>query len=229
MGEREEPLLITRDMLAGGEIGHEGLSGRVDFERGMHHTPPLVLLLIATNVVLFVREITTGALASREHLIQAGALTREAVLAGEWWRLLSATFLHGGWDHLIGNCLVLYIVGMGCEHAFGAARTAFIYLVSGLSGSIVSTLFTQGPSVGASGAIFGVVAAVVVTLYRHRDRFYLRDNRIAVVLGIWSLYQIVTGFLTPYIDNSAHLGGLAGGAVASLLLTPRLLSERPPS
>src|SRR3989449_5946808 len=94
-----------------------------DLERGMRTAPPLILLLIAANVALFAWELAAGALASRESIVEAGALVRDRVLAGEWWRLESATFLHAGWDHLIGNCLVLYVVGMACEHAFGFART----------------------------------------------------------------------------------------------------------
>src|SRR5439155_353506 len=136
-----------------------GTDTRVDFERGMRTAPPLILLLIAANVALFAWELAAGALASRESIVEAGALVRDRVLAGEWWRLESATFLHAGWDHLIGNCLVLYVVGMACEHAFGFARTAVVYFTSGLTGSLLSTTLSPGPSVGASGAIFGIVAA----------------------------------------------------------------------
>jgi len=213
-------------MLAGGSAGHPGPFGRVDFERGMRHTPVLILFIIAVNVYMFIRELATGALTSKEKLIAAGALTRDGVLHGEWWRLASAMFLHGGWDHLVGNCIVLYIVGMACEHAFGVLDTAIIYVVSGLAGSVMSVVLSQGPSVGASGAIFGVLSAVAVTLYRHHDRFYVRDKRIGLVLAVWAGYQILTGLATPYIDNGAHLGGLVGGAATAMLMTPRLLGER---
>lgn len=111
----------------------------------MRSAPPLILVLIA-----------------------AGALAREEVLGGEYWRLVSAMFLHGGFGHLLGNCLVLYIVGMACEHALGLARTAVVYFASGAAGSLLSLAFREGPSVGASGAIFGVAAAVIVVLYRHQ-------------------------------------------------------------
>jgi rhomboid protease GluP len=218
--EREDPIVITPDMLAAAS------QPRIDFERGMRTAPPLILVLIAANVALFGWELAAGALASRETIVEAGALVRDRVLAGEWWRLVSATFLHAGPDHLIGNCLVLYVVGMACEHAFGFVRTAVVYFTSGLAGSLLSAALTPGPSVGASGAIFGVVAAVVVVLYRHQRRFYLRDKRIGFVLLVWAAYQMSTGLLSPYIDNYGHLGGLAGGASAALLLDPSLLSGR---
>jgi rhomboid protease GluP len=218
--EREDPIVITPDMLAAAS------QPRIDFERGMRTAPPLILVLIAANVALFGWELAAGALASRETIVEAGALVRDRVLAGEWWRLVSATFLHAGPDHLIGNCLVLYVVGMACEHAFGFVRTAVVYFTSGLAGSLLSAALTPGPSVGASGAIFGVVAAVIVVLYRHQRRFYLRDKRIGFVLLVWAAYQMSTGLLSPYIDNYGHLGGLAGGASAALLLDPSLLSGR---
>jgi rhomboid protease GluP len=220
--EPERPLDITPDMLAPGSRG-----ARVDFERGIRLAPPLVLVLIALNVVMFGWQIAAGALADEESIVAAGALVRERVLAGEVWRLISATFLHGGIDHLLGNALVLYIVGMAVEHGLGLVRTAFVYFASGAAGWALSLTMSPGPSVGASGAIFGLLASVVVMLHRHRDRFHVRDKRIGVVLALWAGYQVVTGFLSPYIDNFAHIGGLAGGALATLSVRPKLLDYTP--
>jgi rhomboid protease GluP len=225
-GPREEPILITPDMLAGVERRGGG-GGRIDFERGMRHAPPLILFLIAANLAMFGWELAAGALADRDTIVEAGALVRDRVAAGEWWRIVSAMFLHGGFDHVLGNVVVLYIVGLACEHAFGGARTALVYFVSGVTGALLSVAAGPGPSVGASGAIFGVIAAVVVVLYRHQDRFYLRDKRIGFVLAMWAGWQILTGLANPFIDNFAHLGGLAGGALAALPLRPRLLPAGP--
>lgn len=211
----------TRDRSRGG--------GRIDFERGMRHAPPLILFLIAANLAMFAWELAAGALSDRDTIVEAGALVRERVLAGEWWRLMSAMFLHGGFDHIFGNLVVLYIVGLACEHAFGGARTAFVYLASGVTGGVLSMALGPGPSVGASGAIFGLIAAVVVVLYRYQDRFYVRDKRIGFVLLVWAGWQVLTGLANPFIDNFAHLGGLAGGVLATLPFRPRLLSARPPA
>jgi rhomboid protease GluP len=204
----EEVLAITPDMLAPGAKPSET---RIDFERGLSYAPKLTLLLMVANVVLFIIELANGALASPEAIIRAGALHRESVLQGEVWRAVSAMFLHGGFDHLLGNCLVLYIVGMACEHAVGW-RAAAVYFVSGLCGSLLSLLASPGPSVGASGAIFGFTGALIVFLYRHRHVFFIREKRTGVVLAVWAGYQIAVGFLTPYVDNFAHIGGLIGGA-----------------
>ena len=216
----EKPILITPEMLAGASARARG---RIDFERGMRHAPPLILFLIAANLAMFAWEIAAGALADRETIVEAGALVRERVLAGEWWRIMSAMFLHGGVDHILGNVIVLYIVGLACEHAFGGARTALVYLASGVAGGLLRLAAGPGPSVGASGAIFGVIAAVVVVLYRYQDRFYVRDKRIGFVLLVWAGWQILTGLANPFIDNFAHLGGLAGGTLAALAVRPRLL------
>ncbi len=235
---REEPILITPDMLV---ARGRPADGRIDFERGMRRLPPLVMILILANIAVFGWEVSQGSFADRKALIEAGvslahgrsileagALVRERVLDGEWWRVITAMFLHGGAAHLIGNMVALFVVGMACEHAFGAGRTAVVYLGSGIAGAALSMAAGPGPSVGASGAIFGVLAAVVVVLYRHQHRFYLRDKRIGVVLALWAGWQILTGFLSPFIDNFAHLGGLAGGAVAALLLSPRLTAVHQP-
>jgi rhomboid protease GluP len=238
-GEHEEPILITPEMLAPRRGGAPKVSdGRVDFERGMRRLPPLILTLIIVNVAVFVWEVTSGVFLDRKTLIEtgaafgshinpleAGALVRERVLAGEWWRMITATFLHGSPDHLIGNMVALFIVGMACEHAFGAAKTAAIYLGSGLAGTAFSLATGPGPSVGASGAIFGVLMAVVVMLYRNQKYFFVRDKRIGFVLAAWAAWQLFTGLMSPFIDNFAHLGGMTGGAIAALLLTPRLAKQ----
>ena len=239
--DHEEPILITPEMLAPARTVKPAArrDGRIDFERGMRRLPLFIVTLIVANVAVFAWEIASGAFGDRKALIEsglhvanqinplaAGALVRARVLAGEWWRVFTSMFLHGGPDHLIGNMVALYIVGMACEHAFGTARTALVYFGSGVTGAAFSLATGPGPSVGASGAIFGVLAAVAVMLYRNQDRFYVRDKRIGFVLAAWAAWQLFTGFLSPFIDNFAHLGGMTGGAIAALLLTPVLAPPR---
>jgi rhomboid protease GluP len=134
---------------------------------------------------------------------------------------VTATFLHGGFDHLFGNCAILYVLGMACEHAFGMVRTIAIYAVAGLSGSLLSLMLTTGPSVGASGAIFGLSSAIIIFFYRYQHIFFVRDKRVAFVLLVWAVYSVGLGFLTPGIDNYAHIGGFTGGAVMGALLPRR--------
>src|SRR2546428_10073717 len=100
-----------------------GPDPRVDFERGMRTAPPLILLLIAANVALFAWELAAGALASRESIVEAGALAPDRGLGGGRWRLGCATLLHAGWDHLFGKRPVSVVWGMGCRARLGSAWT----------------------------------------------------------------------------------------------------------
>lgn len=188
--------------------------GRVDFEDGMTYAPRATLLLLVVMVAVFVWEVATLAFTSKERIIAAGALMRANVLDGELWRLVSATFLHGGPDHLIGNCISLYILGMACEHAVGWRRLLTVFAAGAIGGWGLSLASQAGPSVGASGAIFGIMGAVLVILYQRRDFFVIRDKRIGAVIGAWAAYTLLIGMLQPMIDNWAHFGGLLAGAGA---------------
>jgi rhomboid protease GluP len=214
MEEEERPIKITPDMV---------LSRRVDFERRMHRWPPVTLAIIGVLSLVFVVEAALKALTSAERLVAFGALSRPEVFAGQYWRLESATWLHGGPEHLISNAIALYILGMICEHAFGGRQFFVLYVLSGVGGSILSVLVNEGPSVGASGAIFGLQGAAIVLFRRHRDRILMRDRRIGVVLLGWALYSIVTGWTSPFIDNGAHIGGVLTGALIARWLHPTLL------
>jgi rhomboid protease GluP len=217
--ETPEPALrITPDML---------IRRRVDFERRMRRLPPVTVALVVVLAAIFLVEHALEVLDSPEALLLAGALSRDAVLAGEWWRVVTAIFLHGSVNHLVGNAIALFVLGMLCEHAFGRVQFVPLFVWSGIAGSVVSMLTSPGPSVGASGAIFGLQGAAIVLFRRHRERLLVRDRRIGVVLIVWALYTIVQGMLTPYVDNGAHLGGLLGGMLLARRLHPVVIE--PPS
>ena len=231
--------MITAEMLAGtpavaraparGTAASERRGPRLDFERGMTYAPPLTLGLLAFLSAAFVWQISVGSFASEEAIVAAGALVRDRLvmpghpLGGEWWRMLSATVLHGSPEHLIGNAISLYVLGMACEHAFGTGRFAGIYVASAIGGSTLSALLAPGPSVGASGAIFGLMGAVIAHLIKHQERFYVRDKRTGVVLLAWAVFILIQGLASPYVDNGAHVGGLLTGIGAGLITPSRLL------
>ena len=217
-GFPEQPLRITPDML---------LSRRVDLERRMGRVPPVTLATLVLLAVIFVGEVRLGALDTKESIIAMGALARGRVVAGEYWRLLTAPLLHGGAEHLIGNGIALYILGMVCEAAFGPVQFVVLYVLSGLAGSLVSIVMTPGPSVGASGAIFGLQGAAIVLLRRERERLLVRDRRVGFVLLIWAIYSIAGGLTDPFLDNGAHIGGALGGALIASRLHPVVLSPLP--
>lgn len=225
----EQPIVIGKEMLARRErTGARTLDGRVDFEHGMSYFPPFTLALIAALVATYAWQEVSGALRSKDAIIAAGALVRGPVLAGESWRMVTAAFLHGSPDHLLGNCVSLYILGMGCEHAYGSVRTVAMYTAAMLAGSWVSVLHHPGPSVGASGAIFGLMGALAIVLFRWRHVYHVRDGRIGVVIVAWAAWTLFIGTLNPVVDNSAHVGGLLAGSIIGLAFRPLAVSGAAP-
>lgn len=191
------------------------------FEKGMAYLAWTTLVVMLVCAAVFVWEIATGALVDEPSIIAAGALHRDSVAAGEFWRLGSSMFLHGSFDHLMGNLLALYVLGVAAEHALGVKRFLLVYLASGLASGLLSMTIDPRPTVGASGAIFGLIGFLVVFLYRYRHSLVLDDRRIAGILAIWAAYQVLLGFLSPLIANFAHIGGFLGGALLALAVPPR--------
>jgi rhomboid protease GluP len=223
LSPEENPPVIEPGMLAAEEAAPA--DSRADFEKGMSVAPKLSILLIVANTVIFFITLANGSLESREAIIQAGALSQAEFRSGEVWRGVSCMFLHGGLDHLFGNAVALFILGMACEHAFGLARTALLYMGAGALASLLSVTINPGPSVGASGAIFGLMGVMIAFFYRHRDKFHLRDNRIGLVLAVWAGYTILTGLASPFIDNTAHIGGLLAGLALGYLVPPPIVER----
>jgi membrane associated rhomboid family serine protease len=173
--------------------------------------------LIGINVAVYVAELATGGgvngIGSTIYL--KGVLFGPLLEQGEWWRLVTAAFLHYGPVHLILNMVALYWFGSLLEKRIGSGRYLLLYLVSGLAGSAGSLLWSNGfqtPTVGASGAIFGILGAGLV-LERQRD----------YVFGGSALGVIVINFVFTFsisgISKGGHIGGLVGGILCALGLT----------
>ena len=156
--------------------------------------------------------------------IAQGAKISELVYEGEWWRLITATFLHAGILHMLFNGYALYVIGMDLEAFVGRARFAAIYAISGLAGSVASFIFSpfRVPGVGASGAIFGLIGALGVYFGLHRRLFgKIGQAQFWNIIGVIVL-NVALGFSGIFpIDNSAHLGGLLAGAAVGYVLCPR--------
>jgi membrane associated rhomboid family serine protease len=186
---------------------------------------PAVLALILLNVVAFLFEISVGDLNDPEVLHRAGALEPYAVVAqGEYWRLFTALFLHGGFTHLLFNIFALYILGPPLERSIGTIRFAVCYLISGLvsSAGVVGLAvvgFVQvGQLVGASGCIMGIVGAWAGFLVRHRHVPQARQR--LGNIGLIVVIQIVFDLSTPQVSMAAHLCGLIAGFFLGLILAP---------
>lgn len=147
---------------------------------------------------------------------------------GEYWRLFTPIFLHGGLIHLFFNCYVVMQVGRLIEEEFGGHRTWVIYLLSGVSGGLASNfvrpLLGMGnvPYVGASGAVFGLIGLAMITGWRRGGP---AGHAIKRSMITWTIYVILFGFVMG-ADNFAHIGGLAGGLVAGLLMGGRTMNPR---
>jgi membrane associated rhomboid family serine protease len=187
---------------------------------------PVTRVLVGLNLAIFVLEIATGGKlgfdlsgAFNSKLIAWGGLQPlEIALRGEYYRLITATFLHGGLLHVALNMYVLWILGSMLEPTLGSGRFAAIYFISGLTAS--ATSYALGPAnqlgVGASGAIFGLLGAWVAFAYRRRGTaFGAMQLRQAL---FWVGINFFLGFSIGGIDNFAHLGGLIGGALAGTLV-----------
>ncbi len=219
----DEPLELTADMLATDR--RRGF----DFERDMRSLPPLTFGLVILLTIVFAWELATGALRDEASIMKAGALERAAVLRGEWWRIPASMHLHGGIDHLIGNCVGLFIIGLAVEHAFGATSAAATYFLAGTAGALLSIAFERGPTVGASGAIFGWWGAALAFYFRFRRRLIARDVRVGFVLLIWAGWSFFSGLVSPQVSNFSHLGGLLAGFTIALLLPVRIAELRTPA
>jgi len=179
--------------------------------------PTLTYALIAINVAIFLGSFLSGASATGGNfgggLIEAGAVSRPEVADGEVWRLLTSGFLHAGLAHVAFNMFGLYILGGLLEPAVGRLRFGLIYFVSLLAGSFGALLVQpEGLTVGASGAIFGLMGAAVIVM-RNRGISPMESG-----LGMWIGLNLLITFAIPGISIGGHIGGLLGGGLAALLL-----------
>ncbi len=154
-------------------------------------------------------------------LVDLGAKVNILIAAGEYWRLFTATLLHGGILHLLFNLYALFALGPLLEAYVGPLRFLAIYMIAGLYGSLASYAFADSISVGASGAIFGIVGATTVYFFRYRDNFGAQARAVLQNMVVIVVINLVFGLSAGNIDNWGHMGGLAGGALASLGLLPR--------
>ena len=175
--------------------------------------PMITYWLIAVNVILYVIPILFG---QYNNLINNYSVWGPAIREGQTYRLLTGMFLHGGIVHLLFNCYALYVIGSQIENFLGRFKFIVIYLVSGISGALFSMIFGGNyASIGASGAIFGLMGALVYFGYHYR--VYLGNVIKSQIIPL-ILLNLGLGFIISGVDNSAHIGGLIGGTLISIAL-----------
>lgn len=180
-----------------------------------HFTPFLTYTFLVINIIIFGLMTLAGGSTEQRVLIAFGAKVNSLILEGEVWRLITSIFVHIGVLHLFFNLYALKALGSLAEEMFGHRKFFFIYLLAGLGGSISSFIFSSALSAGASGAIFGLLGALVYYSYKRPSLWKsgLRTNLILVIL-----VNIAFGLIVPGIDNFAHLGGLLTGTLITILI-----------
>ncbi|WP_409069263.1 rhomboid family intramembrane serine protease [Clostridium caseinilyticum] len=148
-------------------------------------------------------------------LVFLGAKANSFINNGEYYRLITSMFLHGGLIHLALNMYALNSIGPLIENYFGKVKYLIIYFISGILSSYFSYLFSPSVSIGASGAIFGVLGATLIIAYKNRKRGgkEFLNNIISVIV-----VNLILGFSIPNVDNFGHIGGLIGGIIVTLIL-----------
>jgi len=185
------------------------------------HQPVVTWVLLALIGVAFVVETLAGGSQNTGVLVRLGAKVTPLIAAGEYWRLLTAMFLHIGLMHLLFNGYALFIIGTELEQLLGAGRFLAIYLLAGLGGNLASYAFSPNLAAGASGAVFGLIGALAAFFALHRETLGAWGQRRFLNIAGLIVINLIFGFVQPGIDNLAHLGGLLCGLVLGWALAPR--------
>jgi rhomboid protease GluP len=190
--------------------------------------PLVTYTLISLNVLIFILLYLNGGAGGGESesvLVNNGALVPRLVEDGQWWRLFTVMFLHASVQHILFNMTSLLAVGTLAERFYGSARFLAIYLGSGLIGALVSVVYftligqPDAVGVGASGAIFGVAGALVTLRFQRSEVIpqRLRERVTSSMVPLVLISLPLSYLLAPNVDNSAHVGGLLGGMLLSII------------
>jgi len=183
--------------------------------------PRVTYAIMGVTIVVYLLQMASQSIFSgADYPAYIGMKINEAILAGQIWRLITPVLLHGSLMHIGFNMYALFVIGAGMESRMGHLRFLMLYLVGGFAGNVFSFYFTGANSLGASTAVFGLLAAEGVFLYLNKGLFGQRAQRalrnIVMVAGV----NLFIG-LSPGIDNWGHIGGLLGGLIFAWFGGPR--------
>lgn len=181
---------------------------------------PVTLALIVINAICFFLISSKTPALQQNNMIRLGAMYAPLIFREkEYWRLLSAAFLHFDIHHLANNMFVLFVFGDNLERALGRGKYLFLYVGCAVFGNAFSLYYHMNDmhpivGAGASGAVYGVIGGLLWVLIRNRGRFEDLSSRRVFLFAILSLYY---GFTSQGVDNAAHVGGLLVGFIVSVL------------
>jgi rhomboid protease GluP len=183
--------------------------------RSLDASAPVTATLVVANIVMYLVTLSVESGSSRDiwdEYIRLGSQYGPLVWHGEPWRLLTATFLHAGFGHLAGNMIALLVLGPMTERLYGSPRFTLIYLMAALAGNVLSgCVHPGGNSVGASGAIMGVLGAMGAFAARWPKELAFPDHARMAAAALSMAGQALIFGMQPGIDNAAHIGGLLAG------------------
>ena len=183
--------------------------------------PVVTYVLIGLTVLIYLLQMASQSLLSgADYPAFIGMKINAAILDGQLWRLITPVLLHGSIMHIGFNMYALYAIGAGMESRMGHARFLLLYLVSGFAGNVFSFFFTDANSLGASTAVFGLLAAEGVFLYLNKDLFGKRAQRALSNILMVAAVNLFIG-MSPGIDNWGHIGGMIGGLIFAAMGGPR--------
>lgn len=191
------------------------------------HSPLWTYVLLAINAVVFLAMTASGGSESVRVLVRYGAKVNPLIVAGQYWRFVAPVFLHIGFIHLAFNAYALYLFGQDVERLFGRARFLALYLLAGVSGVVASFVGSEAISAGASGAIFGLVGAMLVYFAVYRDNLGRFGRQRLTSLLLITVLNLAWGFLGTGIDNLGHIGGLLAGLLMGWAYLPRYRAATP--
>lgn len=195
-------------------------------KRGSFSDKPFMMyFFLVLNILVFL--VTLWRFGTTENtyaLLLMGAKFSPLIIAEQqWWRLLSAAFIHIGIQHLIMNGITLYFLGQELERIMGHWRFTMVYLIAAIGGNVFSFAFSPSVSAGASTALFGMFASIIV-LSKMYPRVHALQQR-ASTYTVLIILNVVNGLLMPGIDNWGHFGGAIYGAIATLIVGLAIKSE----
>lgn len=203
---------------------HRGTEQHPQTQNDHFYLTKVNTVIVVINVVVFIVLELMGDTNNGQFMYQHGAMFPTDIFApGQWYRLLTSSFLHFGIDHLVNNMIMLICLGAYLEHAYGAVRYGIFYVAVCISSSLASTWWmihtgSLAVSGGASGAIFGIIGALLwILLCNHGHYKDMSMPRFLIMLVLCLYY----GFVAVGVDNAAHVGGLIFGFVLAIFLTPR--------
>jgi rhomboid protease GluP len=199
--------------------------GRVQTERIAIKLPdaePIITFTImGVTIGVFLVQMISQFFLGQDLPAMYGMKINELIAQGQFWRLLTPVLLHGSIMHIGFNMYALYIFGRRLERFFGHWRFLILYLVSGFAGNVISMMFTESASLGASTAVFGLLGAQGIFIYQNRALFGNQTRQALQSIVTVALINLLIG-LTPGIDNWGHIGGLVAGLIFTWLGGPLL-------